>query len=105
MRAVLAPVAGLSLVLCAPAAARGAIVFAGGGWAAIDRGAVCEALARSVLQAPKGRVQATAGFAFTPDRRRWGEFHAHLSRIPRPGSSVLLDIGGQPFLLVARGDW
>ena len=80
-------------------------MFAGGGWAAIDRGATCEALARSVLVAPKGRTQATAGFAFTADRRRWGEFHAQLSRIPRAGSSVMLDIGGQPFMLVTRGDW
>ena len=78
-------------------------MFAGGGWAAIDRGATCEALARSVLVAPKGRTQATAGFAFTADRRRWGEFHAQLSRIPRAGSSVMLDIGGQPFLMVTRG--
>ena len=62
-------------------------------------------MARSVLIAPKGRTQATAGFAFTPDRRRWGEFHAHLSRPPRAGSSVMLDIAGQPFLLVTRGDW
>jgi hypothetical protein len=82
-----------------------AILDAGGGWAAIDRGGSCEALARSVLIAPKGRTQATAGFAFTPDRRRWGEFHAHLSRVPRAGSSVMLDIGGQPFLLVGQGDW
>jgi hypothetical protein len=83
----------------------GSVVFAGGGWAAIDRGGVCQALSRSVLLAPKGRTQATAGFAFTPDRKRWGEFHAHLSRVPRAGSSVMLDVGGQPFLLVARGDW
>src|SRR3954469_8221696 len=81
------------------------ILFAGGGWAAIDRGASCEALARSLLVAPRGRTQATAGFAFTPDHRRWGEFHAHLSRSPRAGSSVMLDVGGQPFLLVTRGDW
>lgn len=66
---------------------------------------MCEALARSVLMAPKGRTQATAGFAFTSDRRRWGEFHAQLSRVPRPGSSVMLDIGGQPFLLVTRAGW
>ena len=55
--------------------------------------------------APKGKVQATAGFAFTPDHRRWGEFHAQLSRMPRPGSSVMLQVGDQPFLLVARDDW
>ena len=92
-------------VISSPALATGDILFAGGGWAAIDRGSVCEALARSVLLAPKGRTQATAGFAFTPDRRRWGEFHAHLSRIPRAGSSVMLDVAGQPFLLVVRGEW
>jgi hypothetical protein len=87
------------------AAARGAIIYAGGGWAAIDRGSVCEALSRSAKVAPKGMVQATAGFAFTSDRKRWGEFHAQLSRISRPGSSIILHVGDQPFLLVARGDW
>jgi hypothetical protein len=88
-----------------PALATGKTIVAGGAWAAIDRGAACEALTRSVRIAAKGKVQATAGFAFTPDHRRWGEFHARLSRIPRPGSSVMLQIGDRPFLLVARGDW
>lgn len=100
--------AGLVAAAAATASAAapgGSVVFAGGGWAAIDRGGVCQALARSVLLAPKGRTQATAGFAFTFDRRRWGEFHAHLSRVPRSGSSVMLEVGRQPFLLVARGDW
>ena len=50
-------------------------------------------------------MQAIAGFAFTADHRRWGEFHARLSRMPRAGASVMLHIGDQPFLLVARGDW
>ena len=95
---------GLALAAASPSMAAGPILFAGGGWAAIDRGASCEALARSVLIAPKGRTQATAGFAFTPDRKRWGEFHAHLSRVPRAGSSIMLDLAGQPFLLVAGGD-
>jgi hypothetical protein len=81
------------------------VVFAGGSWAAIDRGSSCVALTRSERIAAKDRVQATAGFAFTPDRRRLGEFHAHLSHVPRPGASVVLTISGQPFLLVARGDW
>jgi hypothetical protein len=92
-------------LLAAPALATGTIISARGSWAAIDRGSSCAALARSARIAPKGKVQATAGFAFTPDRRRWGEFHAHLSRVARPGSSVMLTVGGQPFLLVARGDW
>src|SRR3982750_9134 len=101
---------GLALVAAAltavsPVDERGTVGLAGGAWAAIDRGDACEALARSAKIAPKGKVQATAGFAFTPDHRRWGEFHARLRRIPRPGSSVMLQIGDQPFLLVARGDW
>jgi hypothetical protein len=87
------------------AAPRGTIVHAGGAWAAIDRGGACEALARSARIAAPGKVQAVAGFTFTSDRRRWGEFHAQLSRVPRSGSSVLLNVGGQPFLLVTRGGW
>jgi hypothetical protein len=102
--------AGILLVAAAltplgPAHARGTVVFAGGAWAAIDRGDTCEALARSEKIAAKGKVQATAGFAFTPDHRRWGEFHAQLSRMPRPGSSVMLEVGDQPFLLVVRDGW
>jgi hypothetical protein len=95
----------VTLLLAAPALATNSIISARGSWAAIDRGSSCVALARSARIAPKGRVQATAGFAFTPDRRRWGEFHAHLSFLPRPGSSVILTVGSQPFLLTARGDW
>ena len=94
------------LLLAAAAAARpGAVVYAGGAWAAIDRGPVCEAVSRSLKVAAKGKVQAVAGFSFTADHRRWGEFHARLSRMPRSGSTVILTIGQQPFLLVGRGDW
>ena len=91
--------------LAASAGASGTVVHAGGAWAAIDRGGACEALSRSLRVAARGKVQATAGFAFSPDRRRWGEFHARLSRVPRPGSSVMLTIGSQPFLLVAGNGW
>ena len=94
-----------SAFLAVAADARGAVIHAGGSWAAIDRGAVCDALSRSVRIAAKGKVQAVAGFSFTADRRRWGEFHARLSHVPRPGSSVLLTVGDQPFLLVTRGGW
>jgi hypothetical protein len=86
------------------AAGRGSVIFGGGSWAAIDRGSSCEALARSARLAPKGKVQAIAGFSFTADRKRWGEFHARLSRAARPGSSVMLNVGSQPFLLVALGN-
>jgi hypothetical protein len=95
----------LAILATAPAFASGNIISARGSWAAIDRGSSCVALARSARIALKGKVQATAGFAFSPDHRRWGEFHTHLSRPTRPGSSVMLTIGNRPFLLVARGDW
>ena len=98
----------VAFLLCAAlgtaATARGAVIYAGGGWAAVDRGATCEALSRSVRIAAKGKVQATAGFAFSADRGRWGEFHAVLRRMPRPGAAVMLRVGDQPFLLVSRGN-
>jgi hypothetical protein len=81
-----------------------AILHAEGGWAAIDRGSTCEALSRSVRIAPKGKVQAIAGFTFSADHKRWGEFHARLRRMPRPGAAVMLKIDDQPFLLVSRGN-
>ena len=94
-----------AVLLATVANAAGRVIYAGPAWAAIDLGASCDARARSELLAPKGKVQANAGFAFTPDHRRWGEFHAQLSRVPRPGSSVMLTIGNQNFLLVDRGGW
>jgi len=92
------------LFLLTTAASRGAIVYAGGSWAAIDRGSQCEALSRSVKVAAKGKVQAVAGFIFSADHHHWGEFHARLSRMPRANASVMLKIGDQPFLLVVRGN-
>lgn len=100
------PLAAFALILAAaagPAGARGTILFAGEGWAAIDRGGACEAAARAVRASPKGRAHALARFSFTPEGRRWGEFSARLSRDSRPGSSVVARIGAQRFLLVGRG--
>jgi hypothetical protein len=91
-------VAGL---LAGPAAAAD-ILFAGGGWAALRYPGHCEAAARSLRPAAKGRAQAYAGFGFGGGR--WGEFHARLSRPARPGSTVILTVGEQPFLLSALGD-
>ena len=85
------------------AALAGQVIGVSGHWAAIDRIASCEALTRSPYPAARGRGAATAGFRFTPDRRQWGQFHVALSRTPRAGASVMLEIGRQPFLLVARG--
>ena len=95
----------LIAVLATAAAAAGTVVYAGGAWAAIDRGATCEALSRSQKIAPRDKVQAVAGFTFTANHGRWGEFHARLSRMPRGDASVMLQVSGQPFLLAARGGW
>lgn len=81
------------------------LLFAGGDWAAIDRGPACEAASRSLRAAAKGQDQARAGFAFDAGGGRNGQFFARLSRVPRPGSAILLTVGRQPFLLVGRGGW
>ena len=94
----------LLLLFAAPSSAE-SILYAGPAWAAIDRGATCEALSRSVRVAAKGKVQAIAGFTFSADRRRWGEFHTRLRRMPRAGAAVMLRIDEQPFQLVSRGNW
>jgi hypothetical protein len=62
-------------------------------------------LSRSQKVARKEEVQAVAGFSFTPDHRRWAEFHARLSRLPRGDATVMVVIGNQPFLLTARDGW
>ena len=105
------PQAGLAVTLMPFAAtllllfasAPGQVVGAWGSWAAIDRGSACEAVSRSPQPATKSRPAAVAGFRFSADRRQWGQFHLALSRAPRAGSSVMLEVGGKPFLLVARG--
>jgi hypothetical protein len=94
----------LSLLVASPAVAQ-QIVFAGGHWAAIDRGASCEAGSRALRIATKGKVQARAGFAFDSSGSRSGQFFALLSRNPRAGSTIVLTIGDQPFLLVSKGQW
>src|SRR3712207_959886 len=93
-----------ALLAAAPALAQTRL-FASGLWTALDRGAVCDAATRGELVAPEGRVQAIAGFIFSADRRRWGEFYTRRGRPVRPGSSVILQVGNQPFLLVASGHW
>ena len=96
--------AALLLFFAAPAAAQ-QIVFAGGHWAAIDRGSVCEAGSRALRIAEKDKVQARAGFAFDAAGPRHGQFFALLSRAPRAGSTVVLTVGDQPFLLASNGQW
>ncbi|MFL6755427.1 MAG: hypothetical protein ACJ8FI_11190 [Sphingomicrobium sp.] len=93
-----------SVLFAAPLPAE-QVVFAGGHWAAIDRGSSCEAAGRSLRIAQKGKVQARAGFAFDAGRGRRGQFFAQLSRMPRANSTVILTVGEQPFLLVGRSGW
>lgn len=94
------------LLLAASVPSRAAsIIYAGPAWAALDRGATCEAVSRSMRVAAKGKVQAIAGFTFAADRKQWGEFHARLRRMPRAGAAVMLRIDSQPFLLVSRSNW
>jgi hypothetical protein len=101
---MLRPVAFVLVGLAVVAADPARVIYAGPAWAAIDRGPSCEALSRSLRIAAKGKVQAIAGFSFSPDRRRWGQFHTRLRRMPRPGAAVLLRIDNRPFLLVARAN-
>lgn len=91
--------------LASAAAAAAPVLFAGGQWAALDRGSSCEAASRALRIATRGKTQAIAGFAFDARGPRNGQFFARLSRVPRPGSSVMLTVGSQPFMLVSRGDW
>jgi hypothetical protein len=100
LRAFVRLLAAIALTAAAPPR----ILYSGHAWAALDRGASCEALSRSIRVAAKGKVQAIAGFSFSPDHRRWGEFHARLRRMPRPGAVVMLRIDDRPFLLAARGN-
>lgn len=102
---VLAFAATVALLAAGTAAAAVRVVYAGGSWAAVDRGSVCEAASKSLRVAARRAPQARAGFAFDRHGRRRGEFHALLSRAPRPGATVLLTVGNQPFLLAARGQW
>lgn len=78
-------------------------IAASGDWAAFDRGAVCEAVSRSLLVPPKGDEQPRIAIAFDRAGPRHGEISLRLRRAARPGSSVILTIDDQPFLLVARG--
>ena len=94
----------LLLIAAAPAGAQ-QLVFAGGQWVALDRGASCEAASRSLRIALKGKVQARAGFAFDVPGPRRGQFFAQLSRMPRTGSTVILTVGDQPFLLASGSGW
>lgn len=87
------------MVLAAPA-----IVAADGQWAALSQGRSCEAAVRSLGMVHKDRPPARASLSFDAGGPRNGQFAARLSRVPRVGTSVMLHVGDQPFLLMAQGD-
>lgn len=78
-------------------------IAAGAGWAAFDRGTHCEAVA-SPQQLPR-RSETPAAIALRFDRSgaRAGELSVRFRRPLRRGSSPILTVAGEPFLLVARG--
>ena len=80
------------------------IVAADGQWAALSQGRTCEAAARSVGTAYKDRPPARASLSFDAGGPRQGQLAIRLSRVPRAGSTVMLTIGEQPFLLMSQGD-
>jgi len=84
-------------------AAPSRLIVARGAWASFDRGTVCEAVAKPLVGAKKGQPEAYVAIAFDRDGTRQGQFFTQLRRPARPGSSVILTIGDQPFLLAARG--
>ncbi len=93
----------LAALIAEPALGAPRLVHAGPNWAAFDHGGRCEAVARSLRTAAKGRAQARASFAF--HGKRQGVLAIRLSRSARPGASIMLVVGSQPFLLRGAGDW
>ena len=74
-----------------------------GDWAAFDRRASCEAVSRSLLVPSKGEPQPHITIGFDRGGWRRGELSVAFRRVTRPGSSVVLTIDDQPFLLAVRG--
>ena len=88
----------------AAVAAPSRLIVARGAWASFDRGQSCEAVARPIAPSRKAQVQPYVAIAFDRAGPRQGQLFARFRRALRPGSSVMLTIGDQPFLLVARGN-
>ena len=78
------------------------IIIADGRWAAIRRDNGCEAAALALRPAAQGREPGRLSIVFAP--KRSGELVASFSRPVRPGSSLILTINDQPFLLIGSGD-
>ncbi len=93
-----------SFVLATTAiAAPARLIIARGAWASFDRGQACEAVAKPVAPTRGQDKQSYVAIAFDRAGPRHGQLFAQLRRPARSGSSVILTIGDQPFLLGARG--
>ncbi len=79
------------------------MIAASGDWVAFDHGATCAAVTRSQLAPRKREPQPHLSLSFDRGGGRRGELGIALRRPIRAGSSVVLTIGEQPFLLAARG--
>jgi hypothetical protein len=87
------------LVLLAPS-----VVAADGQWATLRQSGTCEAASKSLGVVYKDRAPARASLSFDAGGPRHGQFAARLSRVPRPGATVMLHVGDQPFLLASQND-
>ena len=87
------------LVLLAPS-----VVAADGQWATLRQSGTCEAASKSLGVVYKDRAPARASVSFDAGGPRHGQFAARLSRAPRPGATVMLHVGDQPFLLASQND-
>jgi hypothetical protein len=87
----------------AAAAAPSRLIVARGAWASFDRGPACEAVAKPLAPVRKGQIEPYVAIAFDRGGPRQGQLFTRLRRPARDGSSVMLTIGDQPFLLAARG--
>lgn len=87
----------------ATAAAPSRLIIARGAWASFDRGPACEAVAKPLAPTKKGQIEPYVAIAFDRGGPRQGQLFTRLRRPARDGSSVILTIGDQPFLLASRG--
>lgn len=93
-----------ALGLAQPTLSAPQLVAADGQWAVLSQGRTCEAAAQAIGVVYKDRPPARASLSFDAGGPRRGQFAVRLSRAPRPGATVMLHIGEQPFLLIVQGD-
>ena len=78
-------------------------VFARDGWATLDRGVACEAVARAEQVSKNPAERARVAIVFDRGGPRRGQLAVQLGRSISTGSAVMLTVEEQPFLLTAQG--